>query len=355
MDQFIGTMPVAEKQRFDVARLEAYLFAHVDGFSGRLEVEQFKGGQSNPTYRLAAGGRRYVMRTKPAPAVKLLRSAHAVEREFRVISALAGAGIPVPRTYALCEDEGVIGRAFYIMDCVEGRILWDQTLPGMSRGERSAIYDEMNRVIAALHLVDFEAVGLADFGRPGNYFARQMGRWIKQYQASETEKIEAMDNLIAWLPDNIPVGEEITIVHGDYRLDNLIFHPTEPRILAILDWELSTLGHPLADFSYHCMSWHLAPGASRGIGGLDLGSLGIPAEAEYVAAYCRRTGRARIDNWDFYLAYNMFRLAGILQGIKKRAEDGTAASEHALDTGKRARPMAELGWKYAQKVMAAGK
>jgi aminoglycoside phosphotransferase (APT) family kinase protein len=354
MDQFIGTMPVTEKQRFDVARLEAYLRAHVEGFAGSVEVEQFKGGQSNPTYRLAAGGKRYVMRSKPAPATKLLPSAHAVEREFRVISALGKSDIPVPRTYALCEDEGVIGRAFYIMDCVEGRVLWDQTLPGMSMPERGAVYGEMNRVIAALHQVDYRAIGLADYGKPGNYFARQIGRWSKQYQASETEKIEAMDNLIAWLPNNIPAGDETAIVHGDYRLDNLIFHPTEARILAILDWELSTLGHPLADFSYHCMSWHIPPGQFRGIGGLDLKALGIPTEDEYVAAYCRRTGRERIDNWDFYLAYNMFRIAGILQGIMKRAVDGTAASAHALDAGKRARPMAELGWKFAQKVIAAG-
>ncbi len=355
MDQFIGTMPVAEKQRFDVASLETYLRAHVEGYAGSLEVEQFKGGQSNPTYRLSAGGKLYAMRTKPGPAVKLLPSAHAVEREFRVISALGKTGIPVPRTYALCEDEGVIGRAFYIMDCVEGRVLWDQTLPGMSNAGRAAIYDEMNRVMAALHKVDYQAIGLADYGKPGNYFARQIGRWSKQYQASETEKIEAMDNLIAWLPNNIPAGDETAIVHGDYRLDNLIFHATEPRILAILDWELSTLGHPLADFSYHCMSWHIAPGNFRGIGGLDLKSLGIPTEAEYVAAYCRRTGRERIDNWDFYLAYNMFRISAILQGIMKRAVDGTAASAHALDAGKRARPMAEMGWSYAQQVIAAGR
>ena len=355
MDQFIGTMPVAEKQRFDVARLETYLRAHVKGYSGALDVEQFKGGQSNPTYRLSAGSKRYVMRSKPAPATKLLPSAHAVEREFRVISALGKTDIPVPKTYVLCEDEGVIGRAFYIMDCVEGRVLWDQTLPGMANAERSAIYNEMNRVIAALHKVDYQAIGLADYGKPGNYFARQIGRWSKQYQSSETEKIEAMDNLIAWLPNNIPAGDETAIVHGDYRLDNLIFHPSEPRILAILDWELSTLGHPLADFSYHCMSWHIAPGNFRGIGGLDLAAMGIPVEAEYVASYCKRTGRERIDNWDFYLAYNMFRIAGILQGIMKRAVDGTAASAHALDAGKRARPMAELGWKYAQKVIAAGK
>ncbi|MBE0622572.1 MAG: phosphotransferase [Burkholderiales bacterium] len=355
MEQFIGTKPVAEKQRFDVARLEAYLREHVDGFSGTLEVEQFKGGQSNPTYRLSAGGKRYAMRAKPGPAAKLLPSAHAVDREFRVISALGKTDIPVPRTYALCEDESVIGRAFYIMDCVEGRVLWDQALPGMTQSERGAIYDEMNRVIAALHRVDYAAIGLAEYGKPGNYFARQIGRWSKQYQASETEKIEAMDNLIAWLPNNIPPGDETAIVHGDYRMDNLIFHPTEPRVLAILDWELSTLGHPLADFSYHCMSWRIPPGQFRGIGGLDLAALGIPAEKDYVAAYCRRTGRSHIDNWDFYLAYNMFRIAGILQGIKKRSVDGTAASAHAADAGARVQPLAKLAWEYAQKVIAAGK
>jgi aminoglycoside phosphotransferase (APT) family kinase protein len=355
MEQFIGTMPVAEKQRFDLASLDAYLRSHVDGYGGALEVEQFKGGQSNPTYRLSAGGKRYVMRAKPAPAAKLLPSAHAVEREFRVITALGQAGMPVPRTYALCEDEGVIGRAFYIMDCVEGRVLWDQSLPGMAAAERAAIYDEMNRVIAALHKVDFAAVGLSDYGKPGNYFGRQIARWSKQYKTSETEEIEAMDRLIAWLPENIPPGDETTVVHGDYRMDNLIFHPTEPKVLAILDWELSTLGHPLADFSYHCMSWRIPPGQFRGIGGLDLAALGIPAENDYVAAYCRRTGRERIDHWDFYLAYNMFRIAGILQGIMKRVVDGTASSPHAADAGKRARPMAEMGWTYAQKVIAAGK
>ncbi len=355
MEHFIGTMPVTEKQRFDVARLESYLREHVDGYSGALEVEQFKGGQSNPTYRLCAGGKRYVMRAKPGPAAKLLPSAHAVEREFRVISALGKTGIPVPRTYALCEDEAVIGRAFYIMDCVEGRVLWDQTLPGMSAPERGAIYAEMNRVIAALHSVDYAAIGLADFGKPGNYFARQIGRWSKQYQASETEKLEAMDNLIAWLPNNIPAGDETAIVHGDYRMDNLLFHPAEPKVLAILDWELSTLGHPLADFSYHCMSWRIPPGQFRGIGGLDLEALGIPAEQDYVAAYCKRTGRERIDNWDFYLSYNIFRIAAILQGIKKRSVDGTAASAHAADAGARVQPLAELAWDYAQKVIAAGK
>ena len=353
-EQFVGTMPVQERHRFDVAALETYLRGRIEGYSGPLAVEQFKGGQSNPTYRLAAGGRRYVMRSKPGPAAKLLPSAHAVDREFRVITALGRAGIPVPRTYCLCEDEGVIGRSFFVMECVEGRVFWEQSLPGMTAGDRTAIYDDMNRVIAALHKVDFAAIGLADYGKPGNYFARQIGRWSKQYQASETEKIEAMDNLIAWLPANIPPGDETSIVHGDYRLDNLIFHPDEPRILAILDWELSTLGHPLADFSYHCMSWHIPPGHFRGIAGLELASLGIPSEKAYMAAYCRRTGREEIGHWDFYLAYNLFRLAAILQGIMKRALEGIASSPQALDAGRRTRPLAELGWQYAQLSMKSG-
>jgi aminoglycoside phosphotransferase (APT) family kinase protein len=351
-EEFIGTMPVQERQRFDVAALENYLKQHVEGFFGTLTVEQFKGGQSNPTYRLSAGGRNYVMRAKPGPAAKLLPSAHAVDREFRVITALGGAGIPVPRTYCLCEDEGVIGRAFYIMDCVEGRVLWQQSLPGFANSERAAIFDEMNRVIAALHAVDYAKIGLADYGKPGNYFERQIGRWSKQYRASETEKIEAMDNLIEWLPKNIPPGEETSIVHGDYRMDNLMFHKTEPKIIAILDWELSTLGHPLADFSYHCMSWHIPESQFRGIGGIDLRALGIPTEDEYVAAYCKRTGRDGIANWDFYLAYNMFRIAGIMQGIMGRVVDGTAASRHAEDAGKRARPMAEMGWAMVERLLA---
>jgi len=351
-DHFAGAAEVQERHRFDIGALEAYLSHQIDGFKGPLTVEQFKGGQSNPTYRLSAGARRYVMRAKPGPAAKLLPSAHAVDREYRVMTALAKAGFPVPKTYCLCEDESVIGRAFMVMDCVEGRILWDQALPGMSSAERAATYDEMNRVIAALHKVDFQAVGLGDYGRPGNYFARQIVRWSKQYRATETETMPAMDNLIAWLPENIPAGDETSVVHGDYRMDNMIFHPTEPRVLAVLDWELSTLGHPLADISYQCMSWHIPPGAFRGINGLDLKSLGIPAEADYVAAYCRRTGRERIDNWDFYLAYNLFRIAAILQGVKKRALEGIASSERAHDAGDRARPLADIGWKFAQKVIA---
>ncbi len=347
---FIGTMPVQERHRFDVVALERYLRSRIEGFSGPLAVEQFRGGQSNPTYLLAGGGKRWVLRAKPGPAAKLLPSAHAVEREFRVITALGQAGVPVPRTYRLCEDEDVIGRSFYVMEYVEGRVLWEQSLPEMTQPARAAIYDEMNRVIAMLHRVDYGAAGLADYGRPGNYLARQIARWSGQYQASETEKIEAMDRLIAWLPESIPAGDETAVVHGDYRLDNLIFHPREPRILAVLDWELSTLGHPLADFSYHCMSWHIPPGQFRGIAGLDLASLGIPSESQYIASYCERTGRADIEHWDFYLAYGLFRIAAILQGVMKRALEGTASSAEALEAGRRARPLAELGWKYAEKA-----
>jgi len=256
---------------------------------------------------------------------------------------------------ALCEDESVIGRAFYVMSYVEGRVLWNQALPDASPAERGAIYDEMNRVIAALHKVDVAAAGLADYGKPGNYFERQIGRWSKQYVASITQPIEAMDRLIDWLPAHMPASarddSKVSVVHGDYRLDNLVFHATEPRVLAVLDWELSTLGHPLADFAYHCMYWRLLPGEFRGIGGLDLAALGIPSEEEYVAMYCRRTGRERIEHWDYYMAYNMFRLAGILQGIMGRVMDGTAASQHAIESGKRARPMAEAGWRQVEKMM----
>jgi aminoglycoside phosphotransferase (APT) family kinase protein len=351
-EQNIGTMPVQQKHHIDVVVLEKYLRAHVAHFSGPLTIEQFKGGQSNPTFKLITPNKNYVLRAKPGPVAKLLPSAHAVEREYKVLTALYGSDVPVAKTYALCEDESIIGRAFYIMDCVEGRVLWDPTLPGFSNDERRAVYAEMNRVIAALHKVDYAAIGLADYGKPGNYFARQIARWSKQYKASETEKIDAMDKLIEWLPQNIPTDEESSIVHGDYRLDNMIFHPTEPKILAILDWELSTLGHPLADFSYHCMTWNLSTNEFRGMAGVDLKSLGIPTQEEYVAMYCKATGRNTINNWDFYLAYNMFRLAGILQGIMGRVVDGTASSLQAIESGKRARPMAEAGWRQVEKILS---
>ena len=347
-----GTGPMREAHRFDVARLADYMRNHVDASIRTIEVEQFKGGQSNPTYLVRANGKRYVLRRKPPG--KLLPSAHAVDREYRVITALAKTDVPVAKTYALCQDDSVIGTAFYIMDFVEGRILWDPRLPGMAPAERAALFDEMNRVIAALHTVDFQAIGLADYGKSGSYFARQIDRWTKQYRAAETEKIEAMENLIAWLPQHIPADDQTRIVHGDYRIDNVIYHATEPRILAVLDWELSTLGHPLADFSYHCMTWRFEAGQFRGLAGEDLKSLGIPTESEYVAAYCRRVGRDRISEkeWEYYMAFGMFRLAGILQGIMARALQGNASNQNALDAGRRARPLAETAWRQVERMLA---
>jgi aminoglycoside phosphotransferase (APT) family kinase protein len=358
MEQFSGTKPVADSHAFDVAALQRHLEQHLAGFAGPLTVEQFKGGQSNPTYKLITPSSAYVMRSKPGPVARLLPSAHAIEREFRVMRALHGSDVPVARMLLLCDDESVIGRAFYVMEFVEGRVLWDQALPGLTNAQRSDIYDEMNRVISALHRIEPAAVGLADYGKPGNYFERQIGRWSKQYQASVTVPIEAMDRLIDWLPAHIPTSARdpaaVSIVHGDFRLDNLIFHPDEPRILAVLDWELSTLGHPLADFSYHCMAWHIPHTMGRGIGGLDPIALGIPTEAEYIRRYCERCGRedpvALAADWNFYLAYNLFRIAAILQGIARRVVDGTAASAQAQQAGAGARPLAELGWAFARKV-----
>ncbi len=351
--QFSGTMPVSSRQKIDEAALSSYLRLNIPGFEGPLSIEQFKGGQSNPTFKLLTPGKAFVMRCKPGPVAKLLPSAHAIEREYRIMKALQGTGVPVPQVYCLCEDEGVIGRAFFVMEMVEGRIFWEQGLPDSQPDERRAIWNEMNRVIALLHSLDYRALGLEDYGKPGNYFARQISRWSKQYKASETEKIEPMDHLIEWLTAHIPSDadgeqEPASIVHGDYRLDNMIFHPTEPRVLAILDWELSTIGHPLADFSYHCLAWHIAPGQFRGIAGLDHAALGLPTESEYIELYCKRTRRSGIPNWNFYLAYNLFRLAAILQGIMKRVVDGTAASEQALAAGKQARTLAELGWAACQ-------
>ncbi|RVT48546.1 phosphotransferase [Rubrivivax albus] len=356
MEQFTGTQPVREQHVFDVAALTAWLAPRIEGFRGPLEVSQFKGGQSNPTYLLRTPGASYVMRAKPGPAAKLLPSAHAIDREFRVMGALHGRGVPVARMHVLCEDESVIGRAFYVMEYVQGRVFWDQSLPDLTPAQRGDIYDEMNRVIAALHSVDVAAAGLADYGKPGNYFDRQIGRWSKQYLASQTEVIEPMDRLLQWLPANVPASardaDQVSVVHGDYRLDNMIWHPDEPRVLAVLDWELSTLGHPLADFSYHCMAWHIPPGTFRGIGGLDLPALGIPSERDYVRRYCERTGRADPDavmaDWNFYLAYNLFRLASITQGIARRVLDGTAASAQARATGASTRPLAEMAWRFAR-------
>lgn len=346
---FSGTMDVQDRHQFDPAVLEAYMKDHVEGFSGPLEVRQFKGGQSNPSYMLTTSSHKYVLRRKPPG--KLLPSAHAVDREYRVLTGLAGTDVPVPKTYCLCEDETVIGTMFYIMDFVDGDIEWDPALPHFSNGQRSVVFDSMNASIAALHKVDYKACGLESFGKPTDYLARQINRWSKQYKASETENIEAMDNLIKWLPENIPAGDETSIVHGDFRLDNTILDRDNKNVIAILDWELSTLGHPIADFSYHCMTWRLEPELFRGLYGLDLPALGIPTEQDYVAAYCKRTGRDGIENWDFYAAYNMFRLSAILQGIMGRVMDGTAASPHARETGLRAKPLAIKGWEQVERIL----
>jgi aminoglycoside phosphotransferase (APT) family kinase protein len=355
---FVGTGTVSEKHAFDIAALTAWLNSNLEGFKGPLTVEIFKGGQSNPTYKLITPSKSYVMRAKPGPVAKLLPSAHAIEREFAVMHGLYGTDVPVAQMHCLCEDESVIGRAFFIMEFVQGRVLWDQSLPGMTTQQRREIYTEMNRVQAALHTVDFAKQGLASYGKPGNYFERQIGRWSKQYVASVTQPIPEMDALIDWLPKHIPASaldpSKVSIVHGDYRLDNMIFHPSEPRVLAVLDWELSTLGHPLGDFSYHCMAWHIPPGSFRGIGGLDHAGLGIPTEEEYIRMYCERTKLTTPDalktDWNFYLAYNMFRIAAILQGIAKRVETGTAASAQAVSSAAGARPLAQMAWKFAQKA-----
>lgn len=347
-DKNTGTRDVAEAHRFDEKRLEAYLGEHIQGFQGPLTVVQFKGGQSNPTYLLRAASGQYVLRRKPPG--KLLKSAHAVDREFRVISALHASGFPVPRPYLLCEDDEVVGTSFFVMEFVEGRILWELDLPGMDPDERAAIYDDVNLTLATLHNTDYEAVGLADYGVPGNYFERQISRWSRQYRASETGTVATMDQLIDWLPDNIPDDESASIVHGDYRLDNMVLHPTEPRVIAVLDWELSTIGHPLADFTYHLMAWHMPDIGigSIGLAGKPLAELGIPGEEDYVARYCERTGRQRgIPGINFYLAFNFFRLAAILQGIAGRVRDGTAASAHASEAVKAVQPLADLGWQYA--------
>jgi len=341
-----GARLVAPVHAFDGEKLARYLRARVGDPARDLVVEQFQGGQSNPTYRVTTGKQRYVLRRKPPGP--LLPSAHAIDREYRVMSALAATDVPVARMVALSEDETVIGTAFYLMEYVEGRILWDPTLPGMSPEERRAHYDELNRVLALLHQVDYAAIGLADYGKPGQYIARQIARWSKQYQAGAADPIPAMERLIEWLPRHLPDGDETRIVHGDYRLDNVIFHPTEPRVLAVLDWELSTLGHPISDFAYQVMAWRLTSKEFRGLKGFDLDALGIPSEVEYVAAYCRRTGRTEIPHWEFYLIFNMFRIAAILHGVLSRALQGNAASHNAIEQGSRARLVAEVAWRMAQ-------
>jgi len=340
---FAGTEPVRAGQEIDAPKLEYWLGAHVEGYAGPPVIEQFKGGQSNPTYKLRTPGRDYVLRRKPPGA--LLRGAHAIEREYRVISALAAVGFPVARPFALCLDETVIGTWFYVMEMVSGRIFWDSTLPGLTRNERPFYFDVMNATIANLHLLDPARIGLADYGKGGNYFERQIARWSRQYLADEAAGRDLnMDRLIDWLPSHIPPGEQQSIVHGDFRADNLIFHPTEPRIIAVLDWELSTLGHPLGDFTYHLMMYRLPPRIIGGFHGGDISALSIPSEAEYVSAYCRRTGREGIADLNFYMAFNMFRFAAILHGIKGRIARGTAASSHAKSMAENVEPLAELAW-----------
>jgi aminoglycoside phosphotransferase (APT) family kinase protein len=356
-DDFTGTRAATGKHLFDTTALTAWLKGQLPGFEGPVEVEMFKGGQSNPTYKLTTPTGRYVMRAKPGPLSQLLPSAHAVEREYTVMRGLAGTGVPVPRMMCLCEDESVIGRAFYLMQYMEGRVLWDPLLPGMTPPERTAIYQDMNRVMAELHCVNVAQQGLSAYGKPGNYFERQIGRWSRQYVASITQPIPEMDALMDWLPKNIPAmardEKMVSIVHGDFRLDNLMFDAHAPQVIAVLDWELSTLGHPLADFSYHCMAWNIPTGTFRGIGGEDLGALGIPTQEEYIRLYCERTGLASPEqlqrDWNFYMAYNMFRIAAILQGIGKRVEAGTASSAQAVSSAAGARPLAQLAWQFAQK------
>ncbi len=331
-DANAGTTRVREGYRFDETALAHWMADHVDGFAGPLTVEQFKGGQSNPTYKLVTPKRAYVLRRKPPG--QILRGAHAVEREARVLRALGTAGFPVAHVHGLCTDDSVIGSWFYVMEMVEGRIFWDATFPDVEKAERARYFEAMNGTIAALHRLDPETVGLGDYGRPGNYFERQIARWSTQYlEDANAGRDPGMDRLVQWLPAHIPAGEESRVVHGDFRCDNMIFHPTEPRVLAVLDWELSTLGHPLADFAYHAIMYRMPPDIVAGLGGADLEALGIPSERDYLAAYCERAGRPRIPDADyaFYLTFNFFRLAAIFHGIKGRVIRGTAASAHARD------------------------
>lgn len=339
-----GVIEVREAHRFDQAKLERYLEQHLDGYAGPLTIKQFSSGQSNPTFQLTTPDRRYVLRKKPPG--KLLPSAHMIEREYRVFTALADTDVPVPVTHLLCEDPSVIGTPFYVMDFIEGRVFTDNTLQELEPKERRAIYDDMNRVLAALHSVDYRSKGLSDYGKPGNYFERQVRRWSEQYLASKTDELPSMEKLITYLQQNIPADDTTSIVHGDYQLYNLMYHPTEPRILAVLDWELSTLGHPMADLAYNCMKYHQAGELAPLVFG---GDTGIPTEEEFVAQYCERTGRARVDDWNFYLAFSFFRLASIIQGVYKRGLDGNASSVKALSMKDVVVQTADTGWAIANR------
>ncbi|MEH6551764.1 MAG: phosphotransferase [Pseudomonadales bacterium] len=327
---------------FDTHKLATYLEQHVAGFQGPLTATKFAGGQSNPTFLIEAASGKYVLRRKPPG--ELLKSAHAVDREFKVISALANTAVPVAQAYHLCEDDSIVGSMFYLMEYIDGRVMWDPALPEQTNAGRAAIYTEMNRVLAALHSVDIEAAGLSDYGRPGNYYERQIGRWSTQYRAAETENIAEMETLIEWLPNNMPADDgKVALAHGDFRLDNMMFHPTETKILALVDWELSTLGHPYADLAYQCMQLRMQhSGTMSGLGGVDRAALGIPSEEDYVAEYCRRMGLEGIPNWNFYLAFCFFRFASILQGVKKRAIEGNASSDKGLKMGELVKPLAVM-------------
>ena len=337
--------PVREAHRFDEAALAAYLRQRLPGFRGPLRVRQFEGGQSNPTFLLEADGRAWVMRKKPPG--KLLGSAHQVDREYRVMSALLGRGVPVPQTHLLCEDAAIVGTPFFVMERVEGRVIDESSLPGLLPAERSAIYEHAISVLATLHGIDPASVGLADFGRPGNYYARQVARWAKQYAASRTDEIPEMEALAAWLSEHLPDSDETCIVHGDYRIGNFVLHPTEPRIVAVLDWELSTLGHPLADLAYFCQSYHAeAPGGT--LREVDFAATGIPAEATLIGRYCELTGRPPLENWPFYVVFQLFRSAAIVQGVYKRGLDGIASSQRAHEYGAAVQRLARDAWSLAR-------
>lgn len=347
---FVGVSPVDPAHALDVARLADWLARHIAGFAGPLEVTQFKGGQSNPTYRLVTPGRAYVLRRKPPG--DLLPSAHAVEREHRVLAAVGAAGFPAPAVHALCEDPTVIGSAFYVMDMLEGRVLWDLTLPDLAPGDRRAVYEAQVRTLAQLHSLDVDAVGLSDFGRPGNYFERQVGRWTRQYRAAEDVTNADMERLIAWLPTRVPAQTRTTIVHGDYRLDNMVLHPTRPEVLGVLDWELATIGDPLADLAWFLMAWVLPPGERAGFRGQDPQALGIPGLDEMAQRYGDLAGRNSAPDLDWLLAFTMFRLAAIVQGVAGRVKAGVAKSPHALSAAARVPVLAELGARYAARAGA---
>ncbi len=347
---FTGTIEPEGADRLDEARLTEWLAANVDGFAGPIHLAKFKGGQSNPTYKITAASGNYVLRRKPFGP--LLPSAHAVDREFRVQAGLHGQGFPVARQYGLCTDDSVIGSWFYVMDMVAGRTIWDGAMPGADPGERGAVYDAMIDTLAALHSVDIEAAGLTDFGKPGNYFGRQVDRWTKQYKLSETELMPEMERLIAFLPATLPEQTRTSIVHGDYRIDNMIFAHDRAEVRAVLDWELSTLGDPLADFTYVAMAWVTENGGRSGVMDLDRAALGIPELDAVVERYCAATGRDAVPDMNWYFAYNFFRLAGIIQGIKKRVIDGTASSQHARDMSARVQPLAATAWAFAERAGA---